>query len=385
MDGSKFQGQRVRDVRLDFFRGIGMFIIFIAHVPNNPFSRWIPARFGYSDATEIFVFCSGMASAIAFAAVFDKRSFWLGSARIAHRTWQVYWAHIGLFLASAALLVFADYLLASDGRYIKSLNLTRFIGSETGPCLVGLFTLTYVPNLFDILPMYLVILLMIPLIMALSRIHVLAPLIASVALWAVAQFGYLKLPAEPWSERQWFFNPFAWQLVFFTGFAFIRGWLPRPPVHPVLIGAAVTVLLLSMMQVLPSIRPYLPLPDAWKHARGVLFNKTSFGFLRYLHFLSLAYIAFILAGPNGERLRGRFVDVCRKVGQQALAVFIVGILLALIGGIILKETSYAPAAIALVNFTGCAILIAVAYIVSWFKRSPWKAERVRAKPVTASS
>ena len=59
------QAPRTRDLRLDFFRGIGMFIILIAHITDNPWTLWIPARFGFSDATEMFVFCSGMASAIA--------------------------------------------------------------------------------------------------------------------------------------------------------------------------------------------------------------------------------------------------------------------------------------------------------------------------------
>ncbi|MGJ8612310.1 MAG: OpgC domain-containing protein, partial [Octadecabacter sp.] len=54
---------RVRDIRLDFFRGIAMFIILFAHTPGNYFTNWIPARWGFSDATEMFVFCSGMASA----------------------------------------------------------------------------------------------------------------------------------------------------------------------------------------------------------------------------------------------------------------------------------------------------------------------------------
>ena len=58
---------RQRDPRLDFYRGIAMFIILVAHIPTNAWANWIPARFGFSDATEIFVFCSGMASAPTWA------------------------------------------------------------------------------------------------------------------------------------------------------------------------------------------------------------------------------------------------------------------------------------------------------------------------------
>ena len=62
-----------------------MFIIFIAHVPWNWWTLWIPARFGFSDATEIFVFCSGMASALAFGKTFDVYGWGIGAARVVRR------------------------------------------------------------------------------------------------------------------------------------------------------------------------------------------------------------------------------------------------------------------------------------------------------------
>ena len=70
-----------RDPRLDFYRGMAMFIILFAHTPGNFFTSWIPARWGFSDATEMFVFCSGMASAIAFGRTFDRAGWALGTAR----------------------------------------------------------------------------------------------------------------------------------------------------------------------------------------------------------------------------------------------------------------------------------------------------------------
>ena len=73
----------MREARLDFFRGLAMFIIFIAHLPLNPWNDWIPARFGPSDATEMFVFCSGFASAIAFGGTFRRHGFAIGTLRIA--------------------------------------------------------------------------------------------------------------------------------------------------------------------------------------------------------------------------------------------------------------------------------------------------------------
>lgn len=369
---------RQRDIRLDFFRGIGMFIIFIAHVPYNAWTNYIPARFGFSDATEIFVFCSGMASAIAFGRLFEERGFRVGATRIAYRCWQVYWAHISIFMLITASMVVADNWLETGGGYQKGLSLVNFLSGDTGTNLVGLLTLTYVPNFFDILPMYLVILAMIPVVMALKKLGRAYVFAAILVTWFFATLGWINLPAEPWSDRVWFFNPFAWQLVFFTGFAFIRGWLPAPPItRPLMIAAAVFVVAAIPFHHIWFLNNVPFFNDAHK-ALGLLVDKTGFGLFRYVHFLALAYLAYSLAGPNGDNIRtikGPFVAICCKVGQQALAVFLAGQLLSMLGGIYLNELGHTYFNTALVNFAGFALLIAVAYIAAYFKSSPWKNQK----------
>ena len=114
---------RQRDLRLDFFRGIAMFIILVAHIQSDWLALWIPARFGFSDATEMFVFCSGMASAIAFGRVFREQGLLVGTARVLYRMWQVYWAHIGLFFAVATSTVWLTQLHLTETDYTGMLNL----------------------------------------------------------------------------------------------------------------------------------------------------------------------------------------------------------------------------------------------------------------------
>ena len=130
-----------RDIRLDFYRGIAMFIILVAHIPGNAWANWIPARFGFSDATEIFVFCSGMASAIAFGGAFVRRGWLMGTARVLFRCWQVYWAHICLFFFTATAMAALDLYSGSEASYIDDLNL-RFFFDDPAEQLVGIFTLT---------------------------------------------------------------------------------------------------------------------------------------------------------------------------------------------------------------------------------------------------
>ncbi len=390
-----------RDPRLDFYRGIAMFIILVAHIPFNPWSGWIPARFGWSDATEIFVFCSGMASAIAFGGAFARRGWWMGTARVAFRVWQVYWAHIALFFFVAMLMAALDTYGDFQKSYIDSLNLGRFF-SDPAPQIVGMFTLTYVPNYFDILPMYLVVLALMPLFMALARIDLRAVAAVSILLWLAATLNLLSLPAEPWSQRPWFFNPFGWQLLFFTGFALMRGWLPPPPVSRILAVACFAFLILTApfgsWKVFSWINDVSPVVgerfrEVWALLRAQeetggfsLRDKTNFGVLRYLHFLALAYLAWVAAGEGGRRLRAAgtgaaariwrlLLRLITKVGQQSLAVFVFSMAVARLLGFVLDQIGRSSASVLLVNLAGFAMLIAVAYIAAWFKAHPWRSKR----------
>ncbi len=384
---------RTRDPRLDFYRGIAMFIILIAHIPSNPWASWIPARFGYSDATEIFVFCSGMASAIAFGGAFVKKGWWMGTARVAFRIWQVYWAHICLFFFVAMTMAALDQTGAFEKTYISSLNLQHFF-KDPASQMVGIFTLTYVPNYFDILPMYLVVLALMPLYMALYRVNFWLMAATCVGIWLVAQFGVLGLPAEPWSDRKWFFNPFGWQLLFFTGFAFMRGWIPAPPVSKTLIWVAAGFVVFSapfgswkvftwINNAAPDLgaflRPGWPLTE---ELRG----KTDFGLLRYVHFLSLAYLGWVAAGEHGHRLIATghslgarawqsVLAVISKVGQQSLAVFVFSMAMARLIGVVLDQVGREFAPVLAANLIGFAMIIGVAYLAAWFKSQPWKSKK----------
>ncbi|WP_260513963.1 OpgC family protein [Stappia sediminis] len=370
---------------MDFFRGLGMFIIYIAHLPNNTWTLWIPARFGFSDATEIFVFCSGMASAIAFGAVFEMRGWMMGTARILFRMWQVYWAHILQFLVIAAGLVAiqsSGYLEECCGlteNYVTKLNLWHFF-NKTPDTLPGLLTLTYVPNYFDILPMYIVILALIPVMMAAYRFAGRGAVFALMALfWLAATFDVVHFPAEPWSDREWFFNPLGWQLVFFTGFAFMRGWIPAPPVNRGLMIAAAALVLVTIPFAWYRIHTQVPEISAIRNMVRPLWAKTDFGLLRYVHFLALAYLAWIAVGAKGRYLVmdnawGSVVRVIQKVGQQSLAVFLASLVIAQAVAI-LRDMAWGrgdPLFTFLANAGGFAALIAVAYAVSWFKGQPWK-------------
>ena len=346
-----------RDPRLDFFRGLAMFIILLAHTPGNTWTLWIPARFGFSDGADLFVFCSGMASALAFGGIFTKAGWFLGAARIAHRIWQVYWAHIGIFLVTALLLFSIDHFGVGnwDRPYIHRPYVVPLF-TQTGEALLGLFTLTYVPGLFDILPMYLVILAMIPVVMLVHRAlgtgAVLAALgllwlAANISGWALeiddpatlSAFGqslhalgdslsFLALPSNPWGDGRWFFNPFAWQIVFFSGFVLGMRWVPAPPRSRKLFWLAVAFIVVVIPFAWFKIHRGLYMPDDWalqnwiadtREAIRPLWWKPEQGALRYLHFLATAYVAWMLVGVGGARLSEGFAPP-RRASRPVLVL-----------------------------------------------------------------
>ncbi len=389
---------RVRDLRLDFFRGLAMFIILIAHTPGNFLTSWIPARWGFSDATEIFVFCSGMASAIAFGGGFDRAGWFLGTARVLFRVWQVYWAHVGLFFATLALTVYLTDLDITGRNYWGQLNLwMMFVESDkwdNSNILLSFMTLRYVPNYFDILPMYMVVLLMMPVVMALSRVDLRLVAAFVVGVWIMGQTALLQyfnlgayhfeFPAEPWSDRTWFFNPFGWQLIFFTGFAFMRGWLPKPPVTHLLLALAAFLVIANIPLSNIGVREFgFEWARDWRSAYKPLIDKSDFGILRYVHFLSLAYLFWVLAGDKGDNLLAtgtsivaraweHILKIILKVGQQSLAVFITSMFTARLMGFMMDVWGRSTGMTLLVNLFGFCVLIGVAYGAGWFKSQPWR-------------
>src|SRR5690348_1298211 len=83
-----------RDLRLDLFRGIALWLIFLDHIPSN-IVAWLTIRnYGFSDATEIFIFISGYTAAFVYGKAMLERGPLIAGARILRRAWQIYVAHI---------------------------------------------------------------------------------------------------------------------------------------------------------------------------------------------------------------------------------------------------------------------------------------------------
>src|SRR6266581_9191273 len=98
-----------RDLRLDLFRGLANWLMFLGHVSTSILA-WLTFRnYGFSDGADLFVFISGYTSASVYTRRMLERGFVFGATRLLKRVWQIYVAHILLFMFYLATIHFLSH------------------------------------------------------------------------------------------------------------------------------------------------------------------------------------------------------------------------------------------------------------------------------------
>ena len=359
-----------RDPRLDFFRGLALCIILYAHMRWSLVEAFIPAQFGLSDAAHMFVFMSGCAAAIAFGGVFRRSGFFMGTARIVFRCWQLYLAHLMVFFAVAALAAAGNALFTRPD-YIELMYIPLFF-AEPARILVRLFGLSYVPPYLDIMPMYMVVLAMVPAMVLLARIRPWLAPVGSVVLYLLATWRGWNFLADPSDGRGWFLDPLAWQLIFFTGFSLVSGWLKPPPNRPWLFWGCVLLLLVSLVVKLDSLHESSSLLTELHDWVAAHTNKTFLDPFAFGHFLALAYVTNYVIAPRLHWLTHPVLRPVMVCGQQALAMFLFGLILSDLGGMAFDQLGDDTWVQVAVNGSALALQLGGAYVVAWFKSTPWR-------------
>ncbi len=98
-----------RDLRLDLFRGLANWAMFLGHIPSTVLA-WLTFRnYGFSDGADLFVFIAGYTSAIVYTRKMSERGFIFGTTRLFRRVWQIYVAHVFLFVCYLATVHFLSH------------------------------------------------------------------------------------------------------------------------------------------------------------------------------------------------------------------------------------------------------------------------------------
>ena len=370
-----------RDLRLDFFRGLALWFIFVNHIPANQISWLTPRNFGLSDATEIFVFISGYTAALVYGRTLDRQGMPMAAAQVLHRCWTLYVTYIILFFAFTAQIAYTARAFDSP-LFAEEMGIAGYF-QDPVTALTQALLLKFRPANLDVLPLYIVLLLAFPLLLPALRRRPLGVLAGSAAVYLAARYWGWNLPTHP-DGGVWYFNPFTWQLLFVAGAALQF----RPDVRAVLthfrlpVMAAAGAILLAGLYLTLSWK-FAPLhaliPDA---VTEVLYpiSKTDLDPLRLLHFFALAYVVLRLVPAGASWLNGSLAAPVLVCGRQSLQVFCLGVLLSFAGQTVLVHVSGSLSAQFLVTVLGIATMVLLARFLGWYQ----SAERARRHRVATS-
>jgi hypothetical protein len=360
-----------RDLRLDFFRGLALFCIFIDHLPNNVLAEFTLQSVMFSDAAEVFILISGYTAGIVYGRAMERQGFVITGVRIYHRVWQLYVAHVFLFMMFIAMVAYTVGAL-NNSLYAEEFGAANFL-DEPGVAVAKALTLQFQPAFMHILPLYIVLLAALPFVLAVYRSWPGVMFFVSFALWLAVQLDKrIALSAYPGPDGVWPFNPFAWQALFFLGawlgWRGTRGgvsWLRRRWLFCLAAGLSLAGFLIRFSWTLHYF--YDPIPVLVSAKPLWLFlSKTDLGLLRFANVLAVALIVARLIHPQAGFLASRAARPFVICGRNSLHIFCLGILLSVFGHLVLNEFFGGIPMQLVVSAAGVAIMIGVAALMEWF-------------------
>jgi len=359
-----------RDLRLDFFRGLALFCIFIDHLPNNVLAEFTLQSLMFSDAAEVFILISGYAAGMVYGRVLERQGFVVAGVRIYQRVWQLYVAHVFLFMIYMAMVAYTVDAL-NNALYAEEFGAANFL-DQPGLALVNALLLQFQPAFMDILPLYIGLLAVLPLVLAGFRFSALTMLIISFTLWLMVQLdSRIALPTYPGPDGVWYFNPLAWQALFlfgaWLGWRNIHGgvsWLSYRWLFWLAAGLSLAGFLIRFNWTLHGFYDPIPVPISSKLLWPFL-SKTDLGLLRFVNVLAAALLVSWLIRPRARFLSSPAAWPFLICGRNSLYIFCLGILLSIVGHLVLNEFFGGIAMQFAVSVAGIAIMIAVAALLEW--------------------
>ncbi len=371
-----------RDLRIDIVRGLGVLMIALDHLagavdrllPDHfvvAFVTW--SRIGWSSAAEFFVFFSGYLVGLVYSRTLVTRGPLLMQMRATHRAWEIYAAN----LLTALIVIAMLYATPLGGQgLVESANFSRLI-DQGGAGWSAFLTLRQAPMFFEILQLYVVLLLAAPLFLLLARANVWAAFGASFALWLIVQMPpALHVP-------NWTFNPFAWQFVFVLGmlcstqrvFERIEASVHRRSILIASVAFVVGALLLKIIE-----KSGVELPGIG--ALTVLgIDKMTLGPLRLVHFLLSVVLIMQLLPRGGKALASLPARSVASIGKHSLECFCMSTVLVYLGCGVLLATDLVTTVNVTLSGVALVLLLSVfAAFMDWIRSEPWRGERQKTPP-----
>lgn len=325
---------------IDALRGLMLVLMTLTHLPTR-LAEPLGQPLGWVSAAEGFVLLSAFMAGL----VYSRQARREGVPAMRRAFWR---RALVIYLCHAALLLFmltAIAALGVRGRQTAVTDLLSFYLARPLDGFVYGLLLVYEPALLDILPMYILFMLLSPWVLAFAMRHGWAAVLAlSATLWMLAQQGlsewlYARAVAlaglpVPYQDMG-AFNAFAWQLLWFCGL-----WLGAqrsvPEARPIVF--AWPVLALAVIVVAGGLY--------WRHfglhgqapfgadvQRNLWLDKWQLGPLRLANLAALG-VLLVRFGPACTArlppwLRPRALEVLGRASLPAFCAHLVAVLIVL--------------------------------------------------------
>jgi hypothetical protein len=322
----------VRSVNaVDFWRGFALVTIFINHIPGVYFDRFTHRNLSLSDSAELFVFLAGWSLRHVVGRPEDPTPTHQLMFRLGGRAITIYAAHMTIVMLAIAMLAVSARIL--ENPLLLEWHNAAAVFNDPVNTHVGLVLLSHQLGYFDILPLYVVLMLFAPLVALVHRWtpNLLVPV--SLAIYLAALIFQITVPTWP-TQGQWFFNPLCWQAVFVLGFAMSRergpgGWVRaniswvRTMALPIVIAGALMVWF-----------RWWPDPTRVPEPKLLFIaGKTFVTPIRLIQFLAVVAV-FSALYPAVAKAMPSVVEFLSMLGRNSLQVFCAGSVLSLAGQIL---------------------------------------------------
>lgn len=325
-------GTTERDLRIDFFRGLALYMIIFDHIPGDPLSRLTYTRLGFSDAAELFVFLSGLSCGIVYSRVLQRRSVAGLLTSVCRRSLQIY---VYYLIASVATI-----LLIALSRDVVTIpaNHQAFIALHEGAfaAIRSSIFLVSPPELPGILVLYLELTaFIIPIFLLVAARNAVMALALSGAIWLSSQIYPDVLPRL---ADHSYFNLLAWQFLFCIGMFIARSYNGEPLALANFRTSGWILLAWSVVSINLAYRLALGLGPALGLNPSVLrlsdstlvLIKENLSAVRLVHFMSVALLVATYITPKSAILRWPGANAMIQSGRCSLQVFCLGAVLSVI-------------------------------------------------------
>lgn len=314
-------GRTTRNLDLDAARGFMLVWMTLTHLPTA-LTPWVNQPFGYVSSSQGFILLSALFTGRIYTRMLSSAGAAPMARKLLSRTFKLYVWHLGLLFG--VFIIAGHYAIAVRGGSLHNL-LDFYFAAGPARAIRDSILLIYRPPLLDILPLYIIFLLISPaVLLAATRIGWKVILVSSFALWLAAQFGLreaaygflvrhsgLRVPLAEMGA----FNLWGWQFLWMAGLcggalwaanAFPAAkWADRAWKPAAVVAAAFVIL------------RYLEIAGVNVGSSGFLFDKWNLGAMRLVN-LAAAGIVLVRFRYTLSRFAVRPLV---EMGQASLRVF----------------------------------------------------------------